>query len=219
MWGLTAGDGPNGYIARGAPPTQNDDGTISPTAPVSSIAFAPEICIPVIRNLVNTYGPSIWGDYAFTDAFNPGRNWWDLDVIGIDQGPMVLMIENWRSGSGWVRFMKNPDIQRGLQRAGFIQVTVSVDDAIAGLAPDMLWCQPNPLSDAATLRFRLPQAGPVKLGVYDATGRRVADLASGAHDAGFHEVRWDAQRMPAGIYFARLEWSGHSVQRKLVRVQ
>src|SRR2546426_6296356 len=94
MWGLTAGDGPTGYIARGAPPTQNDDGTISPTAPVSSLPFAPEICIPVIRNLVNTYGPSIWGDYAFTDAFNPTVNWWDLDVLGIDQGPMVLMIEN-----------------------------------------------------------------------------------------------------------------------------
>ena len=220
MWGLTAGDGPTGYTARGAPPTQNDDGTISPTASVSSIAFAPEISIPVIRNLVNTYGPSIWGDYAFTDAFNPTVNWWDLDVLGIDQGPMVLMIENWRNSSGWLRFMSNPDVRRGLQRAGFVPVTLAVGDGgIAGPTPDVLWCQPNPVSDAATLRFRLPAAGVVRLGVFDSAGRRVADLASGFHEAGFHDVRWDAQRLPAGMYFARLEWNGQSAERKLVRVQ
>jgi hypothetical protein len=219
MWGLTAGDGPTGYIARGAPPTQNDDGTISPTAPVSSIAFAPEITIPVIRNLVNTYGPSIWGDYAFTDAFNPTVSWWDLDVLGIDQGPMVMMIENWRNSAVWLRFMQNPDVQRGLTRAGFLPVTVGVEPPGPIATDDVLWCQPNPVVESATLRFRLKTSGPVSLGVFDATGRRVAELARGDHAAGFHDARWDARSVPPGIYFARLEWDGHLAQRKLVRVQ
>jgi hypothetical protein len=220
MWGLTASDvpPPTGYNARGAPPAQNDDGTITPTAPVSSIAFAPEITIPVIRNLYHTYGSSIWGDYAFTDAFNPSKGWWDLDVLGIDQGPMVMMIENWRNSSVWGRMMKNADVQRGMRRAGFTAVTVDVAAAGPGPAPEILWAQPNPFTGEATIRFRLNAAGPVDLGVYDAAGRRVADLAHGVHEAGFSEVRWDAARVPAGIYFARLEYDGHVAQRKLVRV-
>ena len=220
MWGLTASDvpPPTNYNARGAPPSQNDDGTISPTAPVSSIAFAPEICIPVIRNLYHTYGSSIWGDYAFTDAFNPTVGWWDIDVLGIDQGPMVLMIENWRNNAIWGRMMKNPDVMRGMRRAGFTGVTVAVDDGGPGPTPDVLWAQPNPFRDGATIRFRLSRPGPVSLGVYDASGRRMAELARGDRDAGFHEVRWDATGAAAGIYFARLEWNGHVAQRKLVRV-
>ena len=82
----------------------------------------------------------------------------------------------------------------------------------------MLWAQPNPFRDGATVRFRMSQAGPVSLGIYDASGRRVADLARGVQDAGFHEVRWDAGRVPVGMYFARLEWNGRVAQRKLIRI-
>jgi len=218
MWGITAGDGPTGYNARGAPPVQSDDGTITPTAPVSSIAFAPEICIPVIRNLYNTYGPSIWGDYAFTDGFNPSRAWWDLDVIGIDQGPMVLMIENWRNASVWLRFMRNPDIQRGLKRAGFTAVTTAVTPGPEA-ATDVLWSDPNPFRDGATIRYRLPEAARMRLAVVDVAGRELSVLAEGFAPAGFHEARWTAPALPAGVYFARLEWNGRSAIRKLVRVR
>ena len=219
MWGLTAGDGPTGYKARGAPPSQNDDGTITPTAPVSSIAFAPEIVIPVIRNLYSTYGSSIWGDYAFTDGFNPTSNWFDLDVLGIDQGPMVLMIENWRNSSVWGRVMRNADIQRGLRRANFTPVTVAVDDRGRTSAPELLWAQPNPVGKDATIRFRVGTPGVTRVGIFDATGRRVAELANGPFGAGFHEVHWDARRATPGIYFARLECNGQVARRKLVRVQ
>jgi hypothetical protein len=131
---------------------------------------------------------------------------------------MVLMIENWRNSTVWGRMMRNPDIQRGMRRAGFTPVTVSVEDGRPGPAPDVLWVQPNPCGSEATIRFRMNQAGRANLGVFDASGRRIADLAGGEQAAGFHEVRWDATRVPAGIYFARLEWNGHIAQHKLVRV-
>src|SRR6266850_1445785 len=101
--------------SRGAPPFQNDDGTITPTAPASSIAFAPEICIPAIRNIYNAYHTQTWSSYGFSDGFNPTKNWWDIDDIGIDQGPIVLMIENYLNGSIWARIMQNADVLRGLQ--------------------------------------------------------------------------------------------------------
>jgi len=221
-WGITASDVPpsdGGYTARGAPPAQNDEGTITPTAPVSSIAFAPEICIPVIRNLYYTYGFSVWGDYGFSDAFNPSKNWFDIDDLGIDVGPIALMIENWRSSSVWARFMRNPDILRGLQRAGFVLVTTGVDGTPAPAVSEVLEAEPNPVRDESTIRFALAHDGPVRLEVYDAAGRQVARLADGTWSAGVHDVRWNAGTAPAGIYFARLTASGRTAQRTLVHVR
>jgi hypothetical protein len=119
VWGLTASDGPSGYSARGAPPAENDDGTISPTAAGGSIAFAPEVCVPTLRYLYNTYRTQIWTAYGFRDAMNLEKQWFGPDELGIDQGPIVIMIENYRTGRVWRRFMKNLEVQRGLQRAGF----------------------------------------------------------------------------------------------------
>lgn len=112
-----------------------DDGTIAPTAAAASIAFAPEIAIPAIVAMHERYGKAIYGRYGFLDAFNPtlratdaklkeGRmdadvGWVDDDYLGIDQGPILLMIENHRSGLVWKTMRKNPHIRLGLQRAGF----------------------------------------------------------------------------------------------------
>lgn len=123
-WGLTACDGPGtgglaGYNARGAPPAQNDDGTLAPTAVGGSVAFAPEVCIPALRHLYDTYRANLWTRYGFRDAFNRRVGWWGPDTLGIDQGPFVLMIENYRTQRIWRRLMQAPEIQRGLERAGF----------------------------------------------------------------------------------------------------
>src|SRR5205085_970775 len=124
MWGLTASDVPpadGGYEARGAPPAQNDDGTITPTAPVSSIGFA--------------------------------------------------------------------------------LVTVGVDATPAGPAPEVLLARPNPLGAATAIRFTLAAPGAVRLAIFDTGGRRIATLAGGTWTAGQHEVRWNASRAAAGVYF------------------
>ncbi len=121
VWGLTACDGPSNYAARGAPGPQTfDDGTIAPTAAGGSLPFAPEYAVPALRHFYSHYRPRIWTAYGFRDAFNLGAQWWGPDELGIDQGPIVLMIENHRSQRVWRLFMKCPEVQRGLQRAGFV---------------------------------------------------------------------------------------------------
>jgi hypothetical protein len=119
VWGLTACDGPNGYTVHGIPPGGADDGTIAPTASGGSIAFAPEISVPTLRYFYSHYRPRIWTAYGYRDAFNIGAQWYATDELGIDQGPIVVMIENYRTQRVWQLFMRNPEVQRGLQRAGF----------------------------------------------------------------------------------------------------
>ncbi|MCC6484367.1 MAG: hypothetical protein IT209_05910 [Armatimonadetes bacterium] len=126
-WGLTAGDSPDGYEAIGeAEPNQSEpqgsrgiDGTVFPHGPGGSVMFAPDICVPALRWMFDTYGDRIWGRYGFSDAYNVDRNWWGPDVIGIDAGSMFLSIENYRTGRPWRYFMANSGIRRGLSAAGF----------------------------------------------------------------------------------------------------
>jgi hypothetical protein len=149
LWGLTACDGPldstlelNGrkrefhtYDARGASFVRvGDDGTVAPTAAAGSIAFTPELSIPMLEGLRARYGENVFGRYGFVDALNPtldrdvpvrhghvvpGVGWFDNDYLGIDQGPIVAMIENHRSGLVWRVMRTNSHIVRGLSVAGF----------------------------------------------------------------------------------------------------
>jgi len=149
LWGLSACDGPldgtvtiegrarefHTYQARGASFTNvTDDGTIAPTAAASSIAFAPEAVIPTLVAMRYDWGDRLFGRYGFVDALNPtlvvpeplrhgrvdpGRGWFDTDYLGIDQGPILAMIENHRSGLVWRPRRRIPHIVRGLRSAGF----------------------------------------------------------------------------------------------------
>jgi hypothetical protein len=142
IWGLTACDGPgyakqslggkeqifDGYSARGAATGYNvDDGTIAPTAAGGSIPFAPEVCIPSLSAMVGKYGSAVYREYGFVDAFNPTytwgagneKGWFDKDYLGIDQGPILIMAENYRSGLIWNIMKRNPYILAGLRKAGF----------------------------------------------------------------------------------------------------
>jgi len=123
VWGLTACDGPSGYAARGAPAGM-DDGTIAPTAAGGSMPFASEYCLPTLRYFYSHFRKSIWTAYGFRDAFNQGAQWWGPDELGIDQGPIVIMIENYRTQRVWKFFMQSQVVQRGLQQAGFVPLPV-----------------------------------------------------------------------------------------------
>jgi hypothetical protein len=149
LWGLTACDGPvsgvfeidgrrrrfETYWARGASFTGvNDDGTICPSAAAASLPFAPDLVMPALRSMREVYGENVYGRYGFVDALNPtfrldvplhhGRvdpelGWFDTDWLGIDQGPILAMIENHRSGLVWLTMRRNPHVVRGLRAAGF----------------------------------------------------------------------------------------------------
>ncbi|KAF1722577.1 glucoamylase family protein [Pseudoxanthomonas wuyuanensis] len=149
IWGLTASDGPQQtlqdyegeqrtfrhYSARGAGFRENfDDGTIAPTAAIASLPFAPEIVIPATEEMHNRFGEYLYSSYGFLDSFNrsfdydiplktgrlvPDNGWVSSDYIGIDQGPILAMITNYRNEFVWNVMKENPHIRRGLERAGF----------------------------------------------------------------------------------------------------
>ncbi len=132
-WGITACDGPGdkfnfgnkkfeGYAGRGTSGpdfTIAEDGTIAPYASISSLPFAPEIVFPTMKSMNEKYGSKIWGKYGYYDSFNLTAKWVDNDFLGIDEGPMLMMIENFRTGLVWNYVMKDPIIQKGLNTLGF----------------------------------------------------------------------------------------------------
>lgn len=117
-WGLTASYSVNGYAAH-APGETNDLGVISPTAAISSIPYTPEQSVNAIRYFYYYYGEKVWGKYGFYDAFSEQNNWYPQRYLAIDQGPEVIMIENYRTGLLWNLFMSCPEIKEGLNKLGF----------------------------------------------------------------------------------------------------
>lgn len=115
-WGLTASDIPGGYTASSP---NNDVGVIAPTAALSSFPYTPTESMAALRFFYYTFGDKIWGTYGFTDAFCLQQNWYADSYLAIDQGPIVVMIENYRSGLLWNLFMSNTDVQSGLTKLGF----------------------------------------------------------------------------------------------------
>jgi hypothetical protein len=115
-WGLTASDTYNGYDAYS--PT-NDGGTISPTAALSAFPYTPEYSMKALKHFYFDLGDQLWSEYGFIDAFNETKNWYAGSHLAIDQGPIVAMIENYRTGLIWKLFMSCPEVQKGLQKLNF----------------------------------------------------------------------------------------------------
>lgn len=115
-WGLTASDGNKGYSAHS--PT-NDQGVIAPTAALSSMPYTPEESLRALRFFYYKLGDQLWKSYGFVDAFNLTAGWYDDQFLAIDQGPIIVMIENYRTGLLWEIFMACPEIQEGLSKLGF----------------------------------------------------------------------------------------------------
>jgi hypothetical protein len=115
-WGLTSSYSPQGYAGHSP---ENDLGVITPTAALSSYPYAPEESMKVIRHLYEDLGDKVWGKYGFYDAYSEEHDWYPKRYLGIDQGPIVVMIENARSGLLWNLFMSAPEVQAGLKKLGF----------------------------------------------------------------------------------------------------
>ena len=115
-WGLTASDGPEGYDAHS--PT-NDRGVITPSAALASFPYAPEHAMRVLRHFYHDLGDRIWSEYGFVDAFSETADWYAGSHLAIDQGPIIVMIENARTGLLWNLLMSCPEIRFGLRRLGF----------------------------------------------------------------------------------------------------
>jgi hypothetical protein len=224
-WGLTASDDPYGYSAHA--PYSNDNGTLTPTAALASMPYVPQQAVAAGRHWYETWGPYAYGFYGFKDAFNPGQGWFASDEIAIDQGPIVCMIENHRTGLLWDRFMRNPEIAPMLAAVGFVaDSSATAVDAPASGAPRTLRlaAAPNPTRGPVAFTLDLPADADVVLEVFDLSGRRVADVRHGVLAAGRRMLDWnglDEGGRPAapGVYLARVQAGRETAGARIVRVR
>ncbi len=220
-WGLTASDNPWGY---GAQSPTNDNGTISPTAALSSMPYTPEQSIRALKSFYYVYGDKLWGTYGFIDAFNLSQNWYAGSYIAIDEGPIIDMIENYRSQLLWKNFMANPEIQTMLDAIGFVPDSIStgVNDIQANniTSYKIIGNYPNPFNPSTIIKFNLPSRLNVELKVYDILGREVRDLFDGQLNAGSNEVKWNGQddfgrNAASGVYLYTLKVNGKILTGKM----
>jgi len=201
-WGLTASDDPGGYMAH-EPALGRDNGTITPSAPLSSMPYTPEESINAMKYLYRTMGKKIWGPMGFYDAFNQDQNWYATSYLAIDQGPIIGMIENYRSQLLWNNFMANPEIQPALDAIGFEEDLSTNDPGIklkSGLS-----VLPNPIAGEGSILFRLESPGTVSLIITDISGRVISvPVMATMLQAGEHRYSLNDREFSPGIYFARL---------------
>lgn len=221
IWGLTASDDPFGYSAH--EPFGGDNGTITPTAALSSMPYTPKESTEAFSAMYNLYGKNIWGYMGFTDAFNVKENWYSGSYIAIDQGPIVIMTENYRSGLLWKNFMKNPEFINALIAAGFVRDTVTDVAESEQQVPEkfaLFGNYPNPFNPETRIVFSIPAAADIKVEVFDMLGRRVATLYQGYLNSGRHEMLWNGMNgnsaAASGVYFCSVEFNGKRLISKML---
>mgnify|MGYP001168765506 CR=1 FL=1 len=204
-WGLTASDNPDGYAAH-EPSPGRDNGTISPTAALSAYAYIPNESFATMKNFYLEYGANLYGPYGFKDAFNLKRSWFASSYLAIDQGPIVVMIENGRTGKPWSWFMSNSEITAALDSIGFTADPTSTEPTNE-VPKDyaLLGNYPNPFNPSTTIEFSLPESLPVSFTVYNMFGESVYAEEVSNTVAGVNRVHWDAKNnagveLSSGIY-------------------
>ncbi len=211
-WGLTASDNPFGYLAH-EPTLSRDNGTITPTAALGSMPYTPALSIEALKHFYREYGEDLWGTMGFYDAFNLTEGWFADSYLAIDQGPIIVMIENYRSGLFWKLFMENPDIQPALDAIGFVPDSTPITD-ISNPALHVGWrLFPNPVP-ASEVTIVAPH--PVRnadLHVLSATGQLVfrAALRSGETEHNVH-----LPQLPEGTYAIMIYEQDQLVFRRLI---
>jgi hypothetical protein len=201
-WGLTASDDPIvGYQAH-EPWSSRDNGTITPTAALSSFPYTPEESMLALKHFYRELGEDTWGWMGFLDAFNQQRHWVAGSYLAIDQGPIILMIENYRSQLLWDLFMSNEEIQPMMDAIGFHAQANGIKPSPAGTALSVF---PNPSNWVQRIVFTLAAESEVSLDIYTVTGSRVQNIISGQTlQPGQHFYEVSGSSLNPGVYLARL---------------
>ena len=212
-WGLTASDDPFGYKAH-APGGSNDNGTITPTAALSSMPYTPTESMAALKHLYREHGERLWGEMGFYDAFNIEQDWYADSYLAIDQGPIICMIENHRTALLWDMFMANPEIQPALDAIGFVEDITAVDEPLMGVEWDVF---PNPASDLLNVRFHIEKQQNCSMDVLDVHGRQVLGVFENKEiKLGEVDVQVRLEGFVSGLYLLRLQnGKGVSVRRFL----
>ncbi len=209
-WGLTASDDPDGYTAHR--PWYNDNGTISPTAALGSMPYTPDETMKALKYFYRERGTDLFGKYGFYDAFNDNLDWVAESYLGIDQGPIVVMIENFRTGLLWNNVMVDEDVQAGLDKLGF-EYEVSTGTQEVSIYSEFK-IYPNPAKDRVYVSLSGAKLNsPVVLNVFSLDGRIV--FSKNIEPAG-NEFSFDGSELQNGIYLLHLQNGETRYQTKLV---
>ena len=213
-WGLTASDDPDGYLAH-EPVSNNDNGTISPTAALSSMPYTPTQSIAALKYFYRTQGAKLFGLMGFYDAYNPTRNWVADSYLAIDQGPIIDMIENYRTGLLWKYFMQSPEIKPALDAIGFIQDVVATSSQSKNEVSVKYY--PNPSTQNGHLDFELPVTMALSLTLIDIDGRLIKNVFNQKHfAAGKNTIDVDLNQISKGMYFFRITGNHFDQKVKVV---
>ena len=209
VWGLTASDNPWGYYAH-EPQVARDNGTITPTAAISAMPYVPDESIATLKYFYFTFGPDLWGEFGFRDAFNLDQNWYATSYLAIDQGTQVPMIENYLTGLCWDMFMANPEITAMLDSIGFITGIEENQNPVV-YEYKLMHNYPNPFNPVTTIDYQLMKGDQIELVVYDTQGQKVATLVDEYQKKGLHSISFSGQNLASGVYYYSLR-SGNFVQ-------
>lgn len=216
-WGLTACDNPWGYSAH--EPYVNDNGTIAPTAAISSMPYTPNESISALKNFYRSFYSGLWGEYGFKDAFNLGENWFANSYLAIDQGPIIVMIENYRSQLLWNKFMSNPEIQPMLDSIGFVPDTTTSVEELNNLLDGFQLYQnyPNPFNPGTTISWESPFSGWQTIKLYNTLGEEVDTIVDEYFEAGYHSKLYILNStLPSGVYLYQFRAGDFIQTRKML---
>lgn len=216
-WGLTSCDSPNGYAAHDVWPA-NDDGTIAPTAALSSMPYAPDASLAALRHFYRVRGERLWGVYGFYDAFNLNQNWYAPSFLAIDQGPIVGMIENHRTGLLWNLFMQNHEIAPALTAIGFVADNTPAFEPENELLIEVI-TSPNPVTEGLLkVDFQLQETQTLSARLRDLQGGVVQELFSDrSFPVGHTQQSWPLAVRSSGVYLLEIiNTSGQTTVKKVI---
>jgi len=213
-WGLSASDDPIIFYLAHEPNNSNDNGTITPTAAMSAIIYTPEYSIDALKYFYRNLGNRIWDECGFYDAFNQQLHWYATSYLAVDEGPIIAMIENYRTGLIWKNFMQNSEIKTALDAIGFVPTDLR---NISGSYDAKLSIMPNPLNTTGTIMFYAPETQNISLVLYNITGQKIETVINKQmFNKGPQTLNFNASSLSSGVYMIMLTGNNINTIQKLI---